>query len=140
LEEAMNTFQRATIAAAVPTLLILGAAVPALASGGSGGGGGGGNGVRSSGPCATGSFELKAKHDDGRLEVEAEVDTNRVGQVWAWRLSDNGTQFASGRSTTAAPSGSFSVRRTTANRPGADVIRLTATRGAVTCGGAVTLP
>jgi hypothetical protein len=135
----MNTLRRATIAAAVPTLFLLGAAAPAFASGGSGGGGGGGD-VRSSGPCATGSWKLKAKHDDGRIEVEAEVDTNRVGQVWSWRLSDNGTTFASGRATTAAPSGSFSIRRTTADRPNADQIRLTATRGAVTCGGIVTLP
>ena len=86
------------------------------------------------------SWKLKPKHDNGRIEVEAEVDTNRVGQVWSWTLSDNGTTFASGTATTAAPSGSFSIRRTTANRPNADQISLTAKHDAVTCGGIVTLP
>jgi hypothetical protein len=74
------------------------------------------------------------------VEVEAELDTNRVGLVWQWRLADNGTQVGSGSATTTAPSGSFSVRRTTANRPGTDVIRLTLIRGAVTCHGTVSLP
>ena len=128
----MSTFRRSAVLLAFP-IVLLGSASPALAKGG-------GNGdVRASGPCATGSWELKAKLDDGRIEVEAEIDTNRVGQTWAWRLSDNGAQFASGTGTTVAPSGSFEVRRLTANRAGADVLHLTATRGATTCAGTVRL-
>ena len=126
--------RRTAVLSALPLALVLAGASPALASGG------GGGGVRASGPCSTGTWNLKAKVDDGRLAVEAEVDTNRVGQHWAWRLSDNGTQFASGTSTTTAPSGSFEVRRTTANRAGADTVRLVATRGSTTCRGVVTLP
>jgi hypothetical protein len=129
----MNVRRTAALSA-LPLALVLAGASPALASGG------GGGGVRASGPCATGNWNLKAKVDDGRLAVESEVDTNRVGQKWVWRLSDNGTQFASGTSTTAAPSGSFEIRRTTANRAGSDTVSLVATRGATTCRGAVTLP
>ena len=124
--------RRTAVLAAAPALLLVLSAAPALASGG-------GNDVRSSGPCATGSWKLKAKIDNGRLAVESEVDTNRVGQAWSWKLSDNGTQFASGSATTAAPSGSFSIRRTTANRPGPDTVRLVATRGSSVCRGVVTL-
>jgi hypothetical protein len=130
--------QRAAVLAAIPAILVLSAASPALARGG---GGGGGGDVRASGPCATGDWKLKAKIDDGRVAAEAEIDTNRVGQVWTWQLSDNGTTFARGSSKTVAPSGSFSVHGTTSNRPGvADTIRLTAMRGTQTCRGVVTLP
>ena len=38
--------------------------------------------VQRSGSCATGVWKLKAKPDDGRLEVEFEIDTNRTGQTW----------------------------------------------------------
>lgn len=131
----MNVRRTATLTA-LPLTLLLAGATPALASHG----GGGGDEVRASGPCAGGSWKLKTKLDDGRLAVEAEIDTNRAGQTWTWRLSDNGTQFASGTSTTTAPSGSFSIRRITANRAGADTVRIVVTRGATTCRGAVTLP
>lgn len=86
----------------------------------------GGGGVRASGTCTSGSWTLKAKLDDGRVEVEAEVDSNVVGQHWTWVLKDNGTAFAHGTATTVAPSGSFEVRRLTADRSGADRIRLNA--------------
>lgn len=33
---------------------------------------------------------LKAKRDDGRIEVELGVDSNRAGQTWATRVTDNG--------------------------------------------------
>ena len=41
-------------------------------------------------------WKLKAKPDDGRMEVELEVDVNRVGQSWTWTLRSNGSVFASG--------------------------------------------
>ena len=109
------------------------AATPAFASGG-------GGGVRSSGACTNGGhFELKAKHDDGRIEVEYEVDSNRAGQVWAVRITDNGAVVVSRHATTAGPSGSFTVRKVIANRSGPDKIHARATFGNHTCGGAVTL-
>jgi hypothetical protein len=72
-------------------------------------------------------WKLKAKPDDGRLEVEFEVDSNRNGQVWSVRMTDNGVQVFSGTRTTQPPSGSFSVERRIANRAGVDTIRARAT-------------
>ena len=40
--------------------------------------------------CTNGAhFELKAKHN-GAIEMEYPVDSNRAGQVWALRITDNG--------------------------------------------------
>jgi hypothetical protein len=94
--------------------------------------------VRNTGSCTHGgTFKLKAKHDDARIEVEYEVDTNRVGQVWHVRLTDNGATIFRGTRTTKAPSGSFEINRHTANRSGSDSIRAHATFRAHTCGGHV---
>jgi len=110
----------------------LAATAPAFASGG--------GGVRSSGPCTNGGhFELKAKHDDGKIEMEYEVDSNRAGQVWAVRITDNGAVVVSQHATTAGASGSFTVRKVIANRSGADKIHARATFRNHTCGGTVTL-
>lgn len=110
---------------------------PALASGGSGGSGGG---VTSTGACVGGgAFKLKAKHDNALIQVEYEVDTNRVGQSWAVKLTDNGATIFSGTVKTTAPSGSFTVRKTTANRAGTDTVRAHAVMGTHSCGGLVTL-
>jgi hypothetical protein len=35
-------------------------------------------------------WKLKGSPEDGRIEVEAEIDSNKVGQTWAWRLRHNG--------------------------------------------------
>ena len=115
------------------TAPLLAAATPAFASGG-------GGGVKASGACTGGGhFELKAKHDDGKIEMEFEVDSNRAGQVWAVRITDNGAVVVSRNATTAGPSGSFTIRKTIANRPGPDKIHARATFKNHVCGGAVTL-
>lgn len=81
----------------------------------------GGDAVRRSGTCSDGAhWKLKAKPDNGRIEVEAEVDSNVNGQTWRWKLRHDGTVAASGRSTTRAPSGSFSVNRRVDNHAGQD--------------------
>jgi hypothetical protein len=90
----------------------------------------GGDAVSNSAACATGTIKVKAKVDDGALEVEGEVDTNRVGQTWNWRIVRNGTIAAKGSKVTAAPSGSFSVNRRIANPAGQDTIRFRAVRPA----------
>jgi hypothetical protein len=100
---------------------------------------GGGDRVAAGGRCATGTWRLEAKPDDGRLEVEYELDTNRNGQVWSVRITDNGAQVFAGRRTTAAPSGSFGVQVRPKNRAGADKVVVTAKRGSVTCTGSVRL-
>jgi hypothetical protein len=85
------------------------------------------------GSCSAGSdWKLKAKLDDGRLEVEFEVDQNRVGRRWRVTLVQNGRTVFSGIRRTLAPSGSFEARRFLANRPGAD------RTGGETCRGALT--
>ena len=118
-----------TVSLTAPVLI---AATPAFASGG--------GGVKSSGACTNGGhFELKAKHDDGKIEMEYEVDSNRAGQVWAVRITDNGATVVSRHATTAGRSGSFTVRKTIADRPGPDKIRARATFQNHTCGGTVTL-
>ena len=82
-------------------------------------------------------WKLKAKHDDGRLEVEFEIDTNQNGQVWHVRISDNGNRVFAGNRTTHGRSGSFSVEIRPGNRAGTDTIKARATRGGITCGGNV---
>ena len=97
--------------------------------------------VEARGACGSGTtWKLKAQPDDGRLEVELEVDSNVVGQTWAVQIADNGTSVFSGSRRTTAPSGSFEVEIRTANRSGDDVITAVATRGSQTCSGRVTLP
>ena len=89
-------------------------ASPALASGDD-------DAVQRSGSCSAGTeWKIKAKADDGRIEVEAEIDSNKVGQSWSWKFKDNGAVFATGTSTTTGPSGSFEVERKPANQAGTD--------------------
>src|SRR5688572_12855125 len=77
--------------------------------------------VQRNGTCSYGTdWKIKAKSDDGRIEVEAEIDSNKVGQTWTWKFKDNGNVFAKGQSTTTAPSGSFEVERKPANLAGTD--------------------
>lgn len=100
---------------------------------------GGGTAVRTSGQCAGGPgvWSLKAKPDDGLVEIEFEVDTNRVGQLWHVHVTDNRHLVLDRDIRTKAPSGSFTVRPTTANRAGTDTIRAHAFRGDRVCGGLV---
>ena len=88
--------------------------------------------------CASGVIKVKAKADDGRLEVEGEVDTNRRGQAWAWSISRDGNVAARGTGLTAGASGSFSVERRVANRAGSDRIVFRAVRHGQVCRVAVT--
>ena len=96
---------------------------------------GGDEGIRRSGDCSGRSnWKLKAKHDDGRIETELEVDQNRSGVRWSYRLRRNGRTVAGGTRVTRAPSGSFSVERRIANPAGTDRISAVATRaGGETC-------
>ncbi len=67
--------------------------------------------VRTGGCSGSADWKLKAGKDDGRIEVEFEVDSNRNGQVWRVKIRDNGVLRYRARQTTQAPSGSFSVER-----------------------------
>jgi hypothetical protein len=77
--------------------------------------------------------KLKLSAEDGRIEVELEVDQNRNGVGWTVVLTRDGTQVARVTRVTRAPSGSFTARRVIANPAGADVVRATARRAGETC-------
>jgi hypothetical protein len=115
----MKTFRFALAAIIAGSLLA--AAPVAMASSGKAD-------VKKSGPCTTTStWKLKLGTDNNKIEVEFEVDQNVVGDTWNVRMTDNGTQIFKGRRVTQAPSGSFEVRKLTANLAGADRIVARAT-------------
>jgi hypothetical protein len=68
------------------------------------------------------TWKLKAKPDDGRLEVEGEVDSNHRGQTWKWKILHDGSVSYHGTATTGGPSGSFEIRRRVVDSPGVDHI------------------
>ena len=73
---------------------------------------------------------MKAKSDDGGIEVEAEIDSNRTGQTWRWVIRHNGSVTARGTSVTAGRSGSFGVERRVPDFSGTDRFVLRATNPA----------
>ena len=107
----MNTMSR-LVSASVLTLGITVFTLPAVANDG--------DVIRRGGCSGASDWKLKASPENGRIEVEAEVDSNRNGQTWNWRLKHNGVVRATGQATTKAPSGSFEVRRVLRNRAGTD--------------------
>jgi hypothetical protein len=77
-----------------------------------------GNPVKVRGHCTQASTaKLKLSREDGRIQVEFEVDQNRAGVPWKVTLRQNGSIVASTTATTRAPSGSFSVRRLISDGP-----------------------
>lgn len=132
----MNTIRpRAVIATALTTLVALPvlASAPAEASHAE---------VIRQGSCSKAAdWKLKAKHRDGRLEVEFEIDSNRVGQTWGWTLRHNGAVSSRGTGITRAPSGSFSRERLMVNLRGTDRIFLYArnARSGEWCSGALAI-
>jgi hypothetical protein len=90
------------------------------------------------GACSgTSDWKLKLSPDNGKIEVEYEVDSNKVGQTWRVRLFENGNRIFSGHKTTKAPSGSFTVRDLANNTAGGDSFRARASNSATNevCGG-----
>ena len=109
----------------VTALALLALGSPALAKDGD---------VLVRGTCtAKSTAKLKLSPENGRIEVEFEVDQNRNGVPWTVVLTRNGTRVARLVRVTKAPSGSFSARRVLANAAGADVVKATATRRGETC-------
>lgn len=67
--------------------------------------------VRVAGACTLSSTsKLKLSPEDGRVEVEFEVDENRNGKRWGVVLKRAGDVVRSRSAVTRAPSGSFEVR------------------------------
>jgi hypothetical protein len=77
--------------------------------------------VERRGSCSTVSdWKLKAKPDDGRFQVEYEVESNRGGEAWNVRILQNGTRVFSGTRITGATSHSFGVKIFRPNTAGTD--------------------
>ena len=115
--------------AALLTLSVAGAA-PALAKDGD---------VIRRGACSGASdWKLKLSPENGKIEVEYEVDSNKVGQTWQVRIVKNGNVIFRGARETRGASGSFTVRLVTANTAGDDVFRARATHADEVCAGSAT--
>jgi hypothetical protein len=105
------------VAVAASMALTLASAAPAMARGG-------GDDVIRRGACSGSSdWKLKLSPEDGKIEVEYEVDSNHAGQTWAVRIFKNGNRIFRGTRTTKAPSGSFEVRVVTGNPAGTDTFK-----------------
>ena len=73
------------------------------------------------------SSKLKLSEEDGRIEVEFEVDQNRNGVRWTVTLRRPTTLLVRTTRVTRGPSGSFELRRVVADLAGADRITARAT-------------
>ena len=82
------------------------------------------------GPIAT---KLKIKPENGRMEVEYELDQNVNGRTWRLALASDGSRVATASRTTQAPSGSLHWRVVTADVAGVGTFTVTARSGSTTC-------
>ena len=95
--------------------------------------------VRAVGSCTKSSTsKIKLSEENGRIEVEFEVDQNRNGVRWSIALRQNGQVVRRLVRVTRGPSGSFEARVVLSNRPGADSIAATASRRGESCNAAAT--
>jgi hypothetical protein len=106
---------RKAVAVWLVALFVL--ALPAVASAGD-------RDVIREGPCSGRSdWKLKLSPEDGRIEVEFEVDQNVVGDEWRVRIRHDGEIAFRGTRTTRGASGSFELRIVEPNTAGADGFR-----------------
>jgi hypothetical protein len=128
----MGMTGRCTLVALVATLLV-GAAPATFAKEGD---------VIREGACSGRSdWKLKLSRESGRIEVEFEVDQNKVGRRWRVTLKKNGNRFFRGFKRTTARSGSFELRRVASNAPARNdfvVAQARSLRGGESCLGAAT--
>lgn len=97
--------------------LTLGAVAPAAPAGAKAGD------VVKTGPCSARSdWKLKLGMEDGRIEVQFEVDENVSGDAWRVRMVHDGDVFFRGTRTTGGASGSFEIRRLVNDGTGTDTI------------------
>jgi hypothetical protein len=98
--------------------------------------------VRVVGSCgATATSKLKLKSRDGSIELEFEVDSDRVGMLWRVALVHERRVAWKGAARTSGPSGSFSVDRRLPDLLGPDTVTARASGPAgITCRATATLP
>lgn len=122
--------------APLAAVALVATALPLLAPGSASAGG---DDTRREGRCARGvEWEMGAKPDEGRFEIEVEIDADRRGQRWTWVLTHNGSVSDRGTSTTRG-GGAFEVERLAVDVPGLDTFRFKATRKGVRCVAQVSL-
>lgn len=98
--------------------------------------------VRVAGVCGSGAAsKLRLKSGDDGIELQFEVDHSRAGVVWRVVLVHERRIAWKGAARTTRLNGSFEVRRTLQDLPGADAVtaRAWGPRGLV-CRAAATLP
>jgi hypothetical protein len=106
---------RKAVAVSLVALFVL--AVSAVASAGD-------HDVIREGPCSGRSdWKLKLSPENGRIEVEFEVDQNVVGDEWRVRIRHDGQLAFRGTRSTRGASGSFELRIVEPNNAGADNFR-----------------
>ena len=107
---------RTAYPAAIGAAVLLGslvAAAPAQA--------GGTNFTQETGACSmVSTWDMKAKPVARGIEMEFTVDSNRLGQAWAVRLTDNGNLLFAGNRTTNGISRAFSVDKILTDMAGTD--------------------
>jgi hypothetical protein len=128
----MTMLKRSLTTVTVLALVVLGVAGPVSARGG-------GDRVERSGSCSGPSnWKLKARHDNGRIEAEFEVDQNRNDVRWHVVLRHNGSKVLDTHRRTRAPSGSFTVHVVTRDASGLDKISgFASRRSGETCRGSL---
>ena len=98
--------------------------------------------MRVAGVCGSGATsELRLRSRDDGIELRFELDHSRAGVVWRVVLVHERRVAWKGAARTTRPNGSFEVRRTLQDLPGADAVTASAwgPRGLV-CRAAATLP
>ena len=84
--------------------------------------------IRVRGTCTKASTsKLKLSEEDGRIEVEFEVDQNRNGVRWKVVIARNGRQLVRTTRVTGGRSGSFEARIVASKGLGRDTFRARAT-------------
>lgn len=95
--------------------------------------------IRNGGCSRSSTWKLKLSPENGRTEVEFEVDQNRNGETWRVVLRRNGERFFAGTRTTVAPSGSFELRRVVPQSSGDFVARARNPRTEEVCRGTASI-
>jgi len=97
--------------------------------------------IRTGGCSDSSDWKLKLSPDNGKIEVEYQVDSNKAGQNWRVKLFENGNRIFRGTKTTQGTSGSFTVRVLAKNTAGTDSFKAHALNLAngETCGGAASI-
>lgn len=93
-----------------------------------------------SGACGGGSFEYSVERDDGRFEIELELEDVKPGSRWKVTLRHDGNRYYQ-RTLRADDDGDLDVERSRKNTRGKDAFkfRLDRVKGSAACTRTITL-